>query len=180
MCGSFPARRMKQLPSFHETRDHIILPTSSESRAPSHLVAIQRSPSTILVLAPPRHDVDHPLRLVSRAVAGPLTLEPVARLALAVRRRAAATSHVDHDCRLVKRAELCLLSLFFPQNSSGRRKLSQHYILIFSFFSTNHNHRCDTQDQRTKYVRTDKLRILDTLRFPQVYSSKFWTLHNGG
>lgn len=94
------------------------LDTTSPSprvRTLPNLVAVERSPSTIRLLAPPRHHVHHPLRLVSRAKAGPLPLKPVAGLAFAVRGRAAAASHVDHDGRFVKRAELCLLSLFSVQ-----------------------------------------------------------------
>lgn len=94
------------------------LPTTPTNPAPGalastipHLVAVKRPPSTIRMLAPPRHNVHHPLGFVSRAKAGPLPLEPVAGLPLAVRGRAATASHVDHDGRLVKRAELCLLSL---------------------------------------------------------------------
>lgn len=80
--------------------------------AAAHLIAVQRPSPTVWLLTPTRHNVHHPLRLVGRAEAGPLALEAVARLPLAVGSGAPPTSHVDHGSRLVKGAELRLLSLF--------------------------------------------------------------------
>lgn len=86
-----------------------------------YLVAVERSPSTVGLLAAPRHHVHHPWRLVRRAKAGPLALEAVAGLPLAVRGRAPAASHVDHGGRLVEGAEPGLLSLCRLGRSAGKR-----------------------------------------------------------
>ncbi len=76
-----------------------------------HLVAVQRPPSTVGLLAPPRHHVHHPFQLVRCAEGRPVPLDRVTGLPLALRGRAAPASHVDHGGRLVEGAELCLLSL---------------------------------------------------------------------
>lgn len=79
--------------------------------SPPHLIAVERPSPAVWLLAPPRNNVHLPLQFVSRAEAGPLALEPVAGLPLALGCSAAATSHIDHGGRLVERAKLGLFSL---------------------------------------------------------------------
>lgn len=94
---------------------------------PPHLIAVERPSSTPRLLAPPRHHVHLPLQLVGGAIAGPLALEPVARLPLAAWRRAAAAPHVDHGRRLVDRAELGLFSLRVVPSGGTRKAVYRGY-----------------------------------------------------
>lgn len=86
-------------------------PSPPSNPLPRYLVAVEGSPSTVSLLASPRHHVHHALSLVGRAEAGSLSLVSVAGLALAAGRRAPPTSHVYHGGPFVKRAELGLLTL---------------------------------------------------------------------
>jgi len=110
-------------PEIHKSSQR---PSARAAPAPppvyTYLVAVERPPTAVGLLAPPRHHVHHSRLLVGRAEAGPLALEPVAGLPLAILGRTPAAPHVDHGGRLVEGAELGLLSLFLVRSAGKEQK----------------------------------------------------------